>query len=667
MPLTNSDRRKALDLLKENSFQRTPFVKTFRYLEETEDFINEAKQSIQETESNENVPETTVPETPIPEPTNAPMWGMVRNDKQLQMVRQELQPRSENRPIVPNSNRYQNPKEELEREAIESNIQEKYSSLEELEDKTQEFIDIPTEEELSIAERRDKDLAEITELKPESPLALENPEDLQKKIMSEGFSVGKTGADGKIGKNTVRGLQEFLVSKGYELSKYGVDGILGQETQNALNAYNKSVNGIESPYRIKYDNEEGFLGKCDEDQCSAFVQNEFRRRTGIMDTVDLGMHGNAWDIARNMKNRGAVSIYNRDAGFKDYNGLIPGSVVTMYTGGRSNYQSQAGKGNPTHVGIVDSEVQIDEKTNKPFVYILHNVHARTLNGYQGRMFRHKMFLNENPNVAGYRVIDIVTPPVEGTDNFRAMPNEELKISAPETANNVAKAAVDKINDMKFKNMFMNDFKLEEKEYQSIAKASLGIMGQESKFGDVDSPLDLPVIRDIDPIRVKEVLATIAAPIRGQEESRGYGRIKFNTNFSDIKDRLAADYGLAKEDISVATDDGSKSIMATMLVISKYYNDLKNSTSVESDEEALYLAVQKYNRYNLARKIDGKSSYDYAKERNLDYVNKALMYAEFFNTTDGYTEYETMIDKLNRDERVIKQQGRRFSDFGIKRE
>ena len=108
-------------------------------------------------------------------------------------------------------------------------------------------------------------------------------------------------------------------------------------------------------------------------------------------------------------------------------------------------------------------------------------------------------------------------------------------------------------------------------------------------------------------------------------------------------------------------------MATMLVISKYYNNFKNSKSVESDEEALYLAMQKYNRYNLARKIDGKSSYDYAKERSLDYVNKALMYAESFSATDGYTEYETLIDKLNRDERVIRQQGRRFSDFGLKRE
>ena len=662
MPLTNADRRKALDLLKENSFQSTPFVKIFRYLEETENFIDEAKQSLQEIESNENVAEI-----PASRPTNASILEIPRNDKQLQIVRQELQPRSENRPIMSNNNRYQNPKEELERKVIDSNIQEKYSSLDELEDKTQEFIDIPTEEELSIAERRDKDLAEITELKPESPLTLENPKELQNKIISAGFSVGKTGVDGKIGKNTITGLQEFLISKGYELPKYGVDGKLGKETQAALNAYNKSVSDIESPYRIKYDKEEGFLGKCDEDQCSAFVQNEFRRRTGIMDTIDLGMHGNAWDIARNMKNRGAASIYNRDAGFKDYDGLIPGSVVTMYTGGRSNYQSQAGKGNPTHVGVVDSEVQVDEKTNKPFVYILHNEHARTPSGYQGRMYRHKMYLNENPNVAGYRVVDIVTPPVEGVGNFRAMPNEELKISAPEHANDVAKAAVGKINDMKFKDMFMNDFKLEEKEYQSIAKASLGIMGQESKFGDIDSPLDLPVIRDIDPIRAKEVLATIASPIRGQEESRGYGRIKFNTNFSDIKDRLATDYGLDKKDISVATDDGSKSIMATMLVISKYYNNFKNSKSVESDEEALYLAMQKYNRYNLARKIDGKSSYDYAKERSLDYVNKALMYAESFSATDGYTEYETLIDKLNRDERVIRQQGRRFSDFGLKRE
>lgn len=660
MPLINSDRRKALDLFKENSFQGTPFVSILRHIEENENFIAEAKQSIREIDSDENMTEI-----PMPEPSNTSVWEMPRNDKQLQMVYQELQPRNEVRPIVFNNNRYQNPKKELERKAIDDNMQKKYSSIEELEDKTQEFIDIPTEKELSIAERRNKDLKEIVELQPEKTIALGNPKELQEKIVSEGFSVGKTGIDGKVGKNTVTGLQEFLISKGYELPKYGVDGILGSETRAALNAYNKSVDDIESPYRIKYDKEVGFLGKCDEEQCSEFIQNEFRRRTGI-NTIDLGMHGNAWDIVRNMKSQGAASIYNRDAGFKDYNGLIPGSVVTMYTGGRSTYQSQAGKGNPTHVGIVDSEVQIDEKTNKPFVYILHNEHAMTINGYQGRMFRHKMNLNENPNVAGYRVVDIVAPPIEGIDNFRAMPNKELKVSAPENANNVAKVAVDQVNDMKFKGMLMNDFKLEEKEYQSIAKASLGIMGQESKFGDIDSPIDLPVVRDIDPLRAKEVLATIASPIRG-EESRGYGRVKFDTNFSDIKDRLATDYGLSKKDMSVATDDGSKSIMATMLVVSKYYNNLKNSKSVDSDEEALYLAMQKYNRYNLARKVGGKSSYNHAKERNLDYVNKALMYAESFNTTDGNTEYETMIDRLNRDERTIRHQGRRFFDFGLKRE
>lgn len=64
-------------------------------------------------------------------------------------------------------------------------------------------------------------------------------EKLQKFLIAEGYGVGSDGADGLIGKSTVRALQKWMREElGYK--KHAIDGVLGSVTamnvQNALNA-----------------------------------------------------------------------------------------------------------------------------------------------------------------------------------------------------------------------------------------------------------------------------------------------------------------------------------------------------------------------------------------------------------------------------------------------
>lgn len=534
----------------------------------------------------------------------------------------------------------------------------KFNSIQKLEEYNQADIEMPIPEEIILeGERNSVDYKPIEEYDETPALSLADPKDLQKKLVNLGFDIGKTGIDGIIGRNTTRALQEFLVSKGYKLPKYGIDGKLGKETLGALKKYNEDSNKIKSPYASKYSDQVGYLGKCDEDQCAAFVQNEFRRNTGINDLIQYGIFGNAWEMAGNILKNGGTRVYKDGEGLKNSNKLMPGSFVTMYTYGASNYQDEAGEGNPTHIGVVDSEVMIDPKSKRPYVYVLHNIHKKTLKGYQGRIFRHKMYLDK-PTVMGYKVIDIVTPNVEGKESFKAKPNPNIKIVPKGPINDIAANAINKVNNMDFKKKFMQDYKLTEEEYQSLAKSALGIMGQESKFGEA-SPVSF--VGGEVALSLKELAAKLIAPFRGVEASEGYSRLKFDTNFAYIKKRLYTDYGISEANTSTFFDDGSNSIVGAMLVLGNHYNNLKKLEGL-TPEDALYLSIQKYNRYNLSRKINGKSSYEYGLERDLDYSNKALMYSSMFESTDGKNIYSTLVNRLNRDPRIIRKQARRFNNL-----
>ena len=72
---------------------------------------------------------------------------------------------------------------------------------------------------------------------------------------------------------------------------------------------------------------------------------------------------------------------------------------------------------------------------------------------------------------------------------------------------------------------------------------------------------------------------------------------------------------------------------------------------------MYLAIQRYNRYNLDRPygFENKNSREYAKDRDIDYVNKILNFANSFEVTDGEKKYKTLGKQLNRDPRVVERQ------------
>jgi GH25 family lysozyme M1 (1,4-beta-N-acetylmuramidase) len=57
---------------------------------------------------------------------------------------------------------------------------------------------------------------------------------LQQYLNDHGYSCGRYGADGYLGRDTVKAVQRYLQAKGYDIGLYGVDGYLGSSTARAL-------------------------------------------------------------------------------------------------------------------------------------------------------------------------------------------------------------------------------------------------------------------------------------------------------------------------------------------------------------------------------------------------------------------------------------------------
>ena len=205
------------------------------------------------------------------------------------------------------------------------------------------------------------------------------------------------------------------------------------------------------------------------------------------------MYGDAWNIGKNIKSKGGREI--------DKKTVKPGDVVTMFTGGRSAYQGEAnaaGTGT-THVGIVD-------KVNKDgSYYILHNVHAWRPWGYEGREYRELVkdnVISGGTENSGFAIRGAFRPNYEAVENgekkilredltIKIDPKKSAKLSSGQYNNFfTSKSAKEKLenyyikplNDSKNKKALSKVFNLGDDEYNSLAKASLGILGQESEFG-----------------------------------------------------------------------------------------------------------------------------------------------------------------------------------------
>jgi muramidase (phage lysozyme) len=449
-------------------------------------------------------------------------------------------------------------------------------------------------------------------------------------------------------------LQKFLIDQGYNLNpegkfeNAGVDGKIGKVTLKAVQDYNRNLS---NPNYYSFKEGEGLLGQCTEGQCSEYTQNELFRN--IQPTVSredwnakTGLYGNAWDIGKNITTKGGKEV--------DKKTVKPGDVVTMFTGGRSSYQGEAnaaGTGT-THVGIVD-KVNPDGS-----YYILHNVHTLNMSGdYEGREFRDLVKNNSivSDTNTGFQVKHAFRPKYEAVESgekkvlredlaIKIDPKKASKLSSGDYNNFfTSKSAKEKLenyfikplNDSKNKKALSKVFNLGDDEYNSLAKASLGILGQESEFGTSKNYTT----------GNKRFWATAAKTtgLKNSEVSKGAGQMKYETNFGN--DDLT-EIGVTRDNFN----DEDKASLTTMYKLSRDYKKFLNKGFNKKD--ALYRAVTNYNS-SMGRVVQGKKVEDWAKDYDVDYTNKVLNFSNFFDVTDGKKSYKTTSDNLLLNKNVAK--------------
>lgn len=445
-------------------------------------------------------------------------------------------------------------------------------------------------------------------------------------------------------------LQKFLIDQGYNLNpegkfeNEGIDGKIGKVTLKAVQEYNKNLS---NPNYYSFKEGEGFLGKCTEGQCSEYAQNElFRNLQPDVSREEwnekTGLYGDAWTIGKNIKNKGGKEI--------DRKSVKPGDVVTMFTNGRSSYQEEAnaaGTGT-THVGIVD-KVNPDGS-----YYILHNVHSGGEGDYQGNEYR-DLVKNDITGSFNFKVRHAFRPNYESVKSgekkvlrddltIKLDSKKASKLSSGDYNSLFTSAsAKDKLenyyikplNDSKNKKALSKVFNLGDDEYSSLAKASLGILGQESEFGT----------NKYYTTGTKRAGASglKAVGVKDSEVSKGAGQMKYETNFGndDLTEIGVTRYNFNDED---------KASLTTMYKLSRDYKKFLNKGFNKKD--ALYRAITNYNS-SMGRVVQGKKVEDWAKDYDVDYANKVLNFSDFFDVTDGKKSYKTTSDNLLLNENVAK--------------
>ena len=466
----------------------------------------------------------------------------------------------------------------------------------------------------------------------------------------------------------VANLQKTLTDKGYNLNpegkftNNGIDGKLGKVTMDAMINYNK--HNSDSGYASIKEGT-GMIGKCQEAQCSEYMQNELYRNVQPNISREewnkkTGLHGNAWDIGENIINSGGSKV--------EKNKVKSGDVVTMFTGGMSEYQGEAnaaGTGT-THTGLID-EVNPDGS-----YYILHNVHSkdRLTGEFKGREFRD--LVKDGKIVSGglkrsFEVRSAFRPDYKEVqlgekkvldDNIKLTldPKKAVVLSSKEYDNNFTSANaknkllntfIKPLNDTRNKKVMAKVFGLGDDEYQSLAKVTLGILGQESSFGtnakyttgykEVGATLSKLAGYLPPAVGVNELAKASGNKgfIKTDEVSKGAGRLKYETNFG--KDDVT-ELGITEDNF----DDEDKAPLTTMYkVATDYKRFLKKGYN---KKDAMYRAITVYN-VSLGHVSGGKTTEEWAKNYDVDYTNKVLNYSNFFNTGDNKKQYKTTTDEL----------------------
>lgn len=331
--------------------------------------------------------------------------------------------------------------------------------------------------------------------------------------------------------------------------------------------------------------------------------------------------------------------------------LKPGDFVTMYTGGMSSYQGEAnaaGTGT-THVGIVD-KVNPDGS-----YYILHNVHSKNISGdYEGREFR-DLVKNNITGTHSFTVKSAFRPNYDAVENgekkivredlaIKIDPKKSSKLSSGDYDSFFSSASaktklennfIKPLNEVKNKKTLSKVFNLGDDEYNSLAKLSLGILGQETSFGTSAKYTT----------GLKPVVATGAKIIgvKSDEVSKGAGQLKYETNFG--KDDLT-ELGITEDNFN----DEDKASLTTMYKLSRDYKKFLNKGF--SKKDAMYRAVVNYNS-SMGRISKGKKVEDWAKTYDVDYANKVFNLASLFDIADKKKSYKTTSDTLLLNENVAK--------------
>lgn len=442
-------------------------------------------------------------------------------------------------------------------------------------------------------------------------------------------------------KDDIIKVQNRLSKLGYNLDpegrfkNKGVDGVLGKVTKKAIEDYNsKKEKGVYTPYK----NKTGFLGNCEEEQCSEFAQNEIFRNFKPDVSRDewnnlTGLHGDAWTIGKNVIK----------AGGKEVDKVEEGDIVTIFTGRLGNISAYMDDAleegtDATHVGVVD-KVNPDGS-----YYVLHNLHTgNKKEGFVGREFRDKVESNGNIGLA-MSVRKKYRPAYENVKDYESKHKvrEDVNLVLSNESSNKLKELESKeyvggninknintflesLNNTDNKKILTRKYNLTEEEYQSISKLALGILAQESKFGISDK------------YKVKEPVAKVAKAVgfKDDEVSKGAGQIKYKTNYgnSDLTE------------LGINENNFKENKNTVLVVFDRLANSFKNLKKNNNTEKALYKAVEKYNRGHNTK---------YADKYDSDYSNKVVLFSDMFNVTDGDNNiYKTPIDNIILNKNVMK--------------
>lgn len=478
-------------------------------------------------------------------------------------------------------------------------------------------------------------------------------------------------------------IQQKLRDAGHDLGKYGakgdgVDGIVGSRTKAAIDSYNSNIStpGITFTPPERYG-----VGARDvkEDQCATYALAEINRISNTKLSDDefakkTGLGTDAWNISKSVIARGGELVEDRLAG--KFGQPKVGDVVSIYTGGSSDFQGAAdkeGDGN-SHTGFItkvwDGGYEIDHNVHQSEVDDKNNFvfDEKGKKKYKGKAYRNTV--DADGNISGWegmQVRKITRPNYSALATRPSVYDKDIQL-VDNTKDPVASEIVTMFNTNKKK--FADKFKLDEDENIALAKAALGIINQESKFGkafqeealraQAASTLLLPPgIKDV----ASKVIGTNTQKLRegateiykkaksailpgdeygkNEETSKGLGRIKYQMNFSpeEIK-YLQSEFGLDKP------DDAKGSFVFTLAILNKNYSKFLGEG--KSKEEALYRAIAQHNSPSKAKSVGqyapgtGK---DYAANYDIDFTNKVIQHSLKFPVTKGGKQLGSLMEKL----------------------